>query len=372
MSAGDKKIAFFIARYSHSGVPLAQLRLAKAFLQRGHKIDFVIGYVPPGLSLPTGLGFEIVHLNQARTFKLLAPIVRMLRRNRFDVIFSAEDHLNAVVTLAVYLAGSRAKLSVSSRVTPYDTYSNRVLSKGWVLKKLNPLLWHRADALTCVSRDMVAQYQAIFGRTKHQAAYNVIVNADLDRKKAEHVDHPWFDDVNIPVVISAGRLAPEKGYPDLIAAMKLVNERMPVRLLMLGEGPLRAELQQLIDAAGLNDRIQLLGFQANPYKYYARSRLFVLSSYLEGLPNVLVEAMACGCAVVSTDCPTGPREVLQDLKVGRLVPMHSPQAMADAVIEMLSVLPDASQLKQAVLPFTEDRVIAVHQQMLGLESAVEA
>ena len=91
--------------------------------------------------------------------------------------------------------------------------------------------------------------------------------------------------------------------------MKLVNERVPVRLLMLGDGPLRGQLQHLIDEAGLNDRIQLLGFQENPYKYYARSRLFVLSSYVEGLPNVLVEAMACGCAVVSTDCPTGPREL---------------------------------------------------------------
>lgn len=368
----SQKVSFFVARFSNSGVPFAQLRLAKSFKRRGYEINFVIGYISPDLVLPTDLGFDVINLNQKRTFKLLVPIIGIIRCVRPSIVFSAEDHLNAVVTLAVCLAGSRAKLSVSSRVTPYDTYSDRVLSKGWILKKLNPLLWHRADALTCVSRDMVAQYQTIFGHTKHQASYNVIVNADLDRKKAENVEHPWFDDVNIPVVISAGRLAPEKGYPDLIAAMKLVNQRSPVRLLMLGEGPLRAELQQLIDEAGLNDRIQLLGFQANPYKYYARCRLFVLSSYLEGLPNVLVEAMACGCAVVSTDCPTGPREVLQDLKVGRLVPMRAPQAMADAVIEMLSVLPDASQLNQAVLPFTEDRVIAVHQRMLGLESAVEA
>ena len=362
----SQRICFFIARYSHSGVPLAQLRLAKAFLQRGYKIDFVIGYVPPGLTLPTDLGFDILNLAQPRTFKLLGPVVRMIRHNQPDVIFSAEDHLNLIVTLAVHLTGSRAKLSVSSRVTPYDTYSNRILSKGWVLKALNPLLWHRADALTCVSRDMVAQYKAIFGQTKHQTAYNVIVNADLERKKSEHVDHPWFDDLNIPVVISAGRLAVEKGYPDLIAAMKLVNQSMPVRLLMLGEGPMHAQLQHLIDEAGLQDRIQLLGYQANPYKYYARSRLFVLASYLEGLPNVLVEAMACGCAVVSTDCPTGPREVLQNLEVGRLVPMRSPQAMADAIAEMLEVLPDANLLKRAILPFTEDRVIAVHQQMLGL------
>ena len=113
----SQRICFFIARYSHSGVPLAQLRLAKAFLQRGHKIDFVIGYVPLGLSLPADLGFEILNLNEPRTFKLLAPILGILRNNQPDVIFSAEDHLNAVVTMAVHLTGSRAKLSVSSRVS---------------------------------------------------------------------------------------------------------------------------------------------------------------------------------------------------------------------------------------------------------------
>ncbi len=367
----SQKIIFFIARYSHSGVPLAQLRLAKAFYQRGFKVDFVIGYVPQGLSLPTDVQFDVINLAQARTFRLLWPLVGIIRRQQPDVIFSAEDHLNAVVTLAVLLAGSGARLSVSSRVTPYDTYSNKVLSKGWVLKALNPLLWRRADALTCVSKDMVKQYQAIFGKTKHQAAYNVIVNSDLERKKREEVDHPWLNDREIPVIISAGRLAPEKGYPDLIVAMKLVNEQLPVRLLMLGDGPLRGQLQQMIDEAGLNQRIQLLGFQPNPYKYYARSRLFVLSSYVEGLPNVLVEAMACGCAVVSTDCPTGPREVLQDGRVGRLVPIRSPRAMAEAVLEMLAASPDASILESAVLPFSEERVVAAHQSMLGLGHASE-
>lgn len=361
-----QRISFFIARYSHSGVPLAQMRLAKAFLQRGFKVDFVIGYVPLELTLPTDLGFAIVNLAQPRTFKLLWPIVRLIRSNQPDVIFSAEDHLNAVVTLAVLLVGSSARLSVSSRVTPYDTYSKKLMSKGWILKLINPLLWQRADALTCVSKDMVKQYQAIFGKTKHQAAYNVIVNSDLDRKKREGVDHPWFNDRKIPVVISAGRLAPEKGYPDLIAAMKLVNERMPVRLLMLGDGPLRGQLQQSIDDAGLNDRIQLLGFQANPYKYYAQSRLFVLSSYLEGLPNVMVEAIACGCAVVSTDCPTGPREVLQDGRFGRLVPVRSPQAMADAIVKTLATPLDAGELKEAVFPFTEEQVVQMHQTALGL------
>lgn len=358
------RVLFFIARYSHSGVPLAQLRLAKAFQQRGCEVKFVIGFVPDHLTRPPDQGFEIIDLGQPRTFLLFWPVVRLIRQLEPDVIFAAEDHLNAIVTMAVLLARSRAKLSVSSRVTPYDTYSGRPLSKGWVLKFLNPRLWHRADALTCVSKDMVRQYSEIFGATKHQAAYNVIVNSDLHLKKEEHVDHPWLSDSGIPVVVSAGRLAPEKGYPDLIAAMKLVNQQLPARLLVLGEGPMRDTLQSLIAEAGMGDRVQLVGFQSNPYKFFAKCRVFALSSYVEGLPNVLVEAMACGCAVVSTDCPTGPREVLQDGKYGRLVPVHSPQALADAIVQTLGAPPDADALAQAVLPFMEARVVDAHRHML--------
>lgn len=360
-------IIFFIARYSHSGVPLAQLRLAKAFTRRGFKVNFVIGFVPPELKLPANLGFEVIDLAQQRTYKLLPRLMTIIRSQRPDIIFSAEDHLNTVVTAAVILTRSRAKLSVSSRVTPYDTYSNTIFSKRWVLKIISKALWWRADALTCVSKDMVKQYKKIFGNTRHQAIYNVIVDSDLESKSSETVDHPWFFDKEIPIVISAGRLAPEKGYPDLIAAMKLVNERMPARLVILGEGPLRLQLQQMIDEAGLKDQAQLLGFQSNPYKFFARSRLFVLSSYVEGLPNVLVEAIACGCGVVSTDCPTGPSEVLSKGRFGELVPVRAPQAMAEAIIRLLDAAPTVDELREeAIFPFVEEQVIQTHQRVLGL------
>ena len=361
------KIIFFIARYSYSGVPLAQLRLAKAFLLRGFEVNFVIGFVPAEFKLPANLGFEVIDLGQQRTYRLLPRLMTIIRSQRPDIIFSAEDHLNAMVTAAVILTKSRAKLSVSSRVTPYDTYSNNIFSKRWILKIISKSLWWRVDALTCVSKDMVKQYNKIFGNTRHQAIYNVIVDSDLKRKSAEVVDHPWFSDKEIPIVISAGRLAPEKGYPDLIAAMKLVNERQPARLVILGEGSLRPQLQQMIDEAGLKDRAQLLGFQSNPYKFFAKSRLFVLSSYVEGLPNVLVEAIACGCGVVSTDCPTGPSEVLGEGRFGELVPVHAPQAMSKAIVRLLDAEPTGDDEREAaIFPFLEDQVIQLHQRVLGL------
>jgi glycosyltransferase involved in cell wall biosynthesis len=116
----------------------------------------------------------------------------------------------------------------------------------------------------------------------------------------------------------------------------------------------------------LGDRVQLVGFQENPYNFFTQSRVFVLSSYSEGLPSVLVEAIACGCAVVSTDCPTGPREVLKNGRFGELVPVGSPQAMAEAILRALETRLSAGELSEAVFPFTEAEVVQAHMRALGI------
>ena len=358
------KIAFFIARHSHSGVPLAQIRLAKAFRRRGYEVEFVIGYVPSDVTEPVIEGIDVINLNQPRTYKTLFSIISYLRKSKPGVIFSAEDHLNAIVTLAVLATRSKAKLGTSSRVTPYDTYSNNVLTKRWVLKQINKVLWRRVDALVCVSKDMVKQYQAIFGATKYQCIYNVVVDSDIYDKMAVPVDDPWLNDTSTPLIITAGRLAPEKGFPDLINAMTLLRDSAAARLVILGEGPLRNGLEALIEEQGLTNSVRLLGFQENPYKYLSKANVFVLSSYAEGLPNVLVEAMACGLTPVSTNCPTGPEEVLKNGKCGYLVPVHDPAAMAKAIQKALENPIRPEHIREAIEPFTEERVIKRHQSVL--------
>lgn len=361
------RIVFFIARHSRSGVPLAQMRLAKAFQRRGFQVDFVVGHVPEGIAPPSGEGIRVIVLGRARAVAMFAPICHYLRTERPGVVFSAEDHLNFVVTAAMLLTRSRAKLSVSSRVTPFDTYSNRILTKRWFLKQIATPLGRRADALVCVSRDMIAQYVSIFGPRPYQCIYNVICDEDSARKMHEPVlDEPWLQDAGIPVVISAGRLAPEKGFPDLIKAVRIANDTRPVRLLILGEGPLHAELEQLIDEEDARDVVKLIGFRSNPHQYFSKSAVFVLSSYVEGLPNVLVEAMECGCTPVATDCPTGPREVLNDGEYGELVPVRDPATMAGAILRALAQPMPPERLRQAVQPFTEGEVIKRHRASLGI------
>ena len=361
-----KKIAFYIARYSHSGVPLAQIRLAKAFLRRGYKIEFLIGYTSPNLKIPVIPGAKVINLNISRTSLLIYPIAKHIKKYKPDIIFSAEDHLNTIVSMAAFFVRSEAKISASSRISPYRTYSDKLLSKEWVLKYLNPIARRRIDVNVCVSKDMIKAYQEIFGETNHQAIYNIAYDQDTSIKMSEIIEDAWIADNSIPLVITAGRLSPGKGFPDLINAIDILKCEMPIKLAILGEGESRKELESLIKSKNLEDTVRLLGFQSNPLKYFNKANVFVLSSYFEGLPNVLIEAMASGCSVVSTDCPTGPREVLQDGKFGDLIPMHNPEAMAKAIKKSLINPTSEELLNEAIAPFREMYVIEQHLKSLRL------
>jgi len=169
------------------------------------------------------------------------------------------------------------------------------------------------------------------------------------------------------VLVAAGSLAPWKGFGDLIRAMDVLKRRgRDVRLVILGEGALRAELEALVAELGLGDRIRLPGFTDNVLKYFARADAFVLSSHVEGMPNVLVEAMMCGCTPVATDCQTGPRELLQDGRYGYLVPVGEADGIADGIEAALDNPIPPERLAEAVTPFEEAAVIGRHFQVLGL------
>lgn len=360
------KIAVITPVFALAGVPLAQMRLARALAGRGHNVSLMIGRVLTGYSFIPPENLTSIVFNRSNVRSLLWPLVQCLSNEKPDVVFSAEDHLNTIVLAAAVISGTSAKISCSSRVTPFDTYSNRKLSKRWILKQAVRSVMGRADALTCVSQDMVKQYQSVFNNAPHLCAYNIVSDSSSQLKMQEAVDHPWFPSNDVPVVVAAGRLAPWKGFADLIDAMAIVCAHRPVRLLILGDGPLRIELQQRISDRGLVHAVQLAGYVENPLKYFSRADIFALSSHVEGLPNVLVEAMMCGCTPVATDCPTGPREVLVDGRFGYLVKPRDPRSIADGILKSLDCRIPPEQLAEAVRPFEEDAVISRHFALLGL------
>ena len=365
------RICVVTPRFTISGVPLAQLRFARALAEAGNTVDLVVGYVPEGSTMPEVPGVHITVLDKPKVRNMVWALADYLRRVKPDVVFAAEDHLVALVLFAAIVSGSRAKISGSSRVTPFDTYSTKPLTKRWLLKQFMRAVAWRADALTCVSEDMVLQYRQVFKNPRHVAVYNIVDDPASRARIAEPVDDPWFVDQDgsrdRPVAVAAGMLAPWKGFEELIDAFALLRDRgRDVRLVILGEGPDRAKLEAQVARLGLTDRIRLPGHTLNPLKFFARADVFVLSSRVEGMPNVLVEAMMCGCTVVATDCPTGPRELLQEGRYGYLVRPRDPAAIADGVEAALD-LPIASDLTaEAIRPFHQDAVIDRHFTILGL------
>ncbi|WP_348523051.1 glycosyltransferase [Endozoicomonas sp. G2_2] len=205
--------------------------------------------------------------------------------------------------------------------------------------------YSRADALITVSDGVGRDLVRIVGVAAHrvETLSNPVVSAALIERAAEPVTHPWFEDV-APLVVAVGRLSPEKNYRLLIEAFAhLRAARADVRLAILGEGQERVALEALRDELGLSECVTLPGWVDNPHAWMARASLLTLSSDWEGLPTVLIEAMACGCPVVATDCMHGPREIVDHGRYGRLVPVGDVQAFARAMAETIDA-PHASDL----------------------------
>jgi glycosyltransferase involved in cell wall biosynthesis len=164
--------------------------------------------------------------------------------------------------------------------------------------------------------------------------YNPVVAPDLRSQSEEPTGDPWFDE-QIPVLLAAGRLVHAKGFDLLLEAVARVRRQAPCRLIILGDGPLRGDLSARCKDLGIADAVKLLGFVANPFAFMRRCSAFVLPSRFEGLPGVLIQAMACGAAVVAADCPFGPSEIVISGESGILVPPEDPGALAEALLALL-------------------------------------
>jgi glycosyltransferase involved in cell wall biosynthesis len=192
---------------------------------------------------------------------------------------------------------------------------------------------------------------------------NPVVTAELLDQARCPLDHPWFHPSAPPVVMGVGRLTRQKDFPTLLHAFAAVRASRPCRLVILGEGRDRPALAALAAALNINLDVDLPGFIPNPYAYMARAAAFVLSSAWEGSPNVLTEALALGTPVVATDCPSGPREILQHGRLGRLVPIGRPEAMADAIAAILDNPPLRKACREVLVryaaPASAQRYLAV-------------
>ena len=392
-----KHLALFIPSLAGGGVAKFILNLAKSFVSRGHKIDLLLCRVTgPYLDqIPTGV--TIVQLKASSGWRgrssvlaadykalglLLLPIllpykapkpvnflpdlVRYLQCERPDALFSAKTPCNLVALWAKRLAGGSTRIVVSERSSLSPIVQRK---KEWRWRFVPPVIgrvYPWADGIVSVSDGVGDDVASVTGllRERITTIYNPIMAHEILEKSHGPLDHPWFVPNATPIILGVGRLVPQKDFPCLLRTFRHVRSVRSAKLVILGEGRLRGELETLAKTLGIAQDVSMPGFIQNPYVFMARASVLALSSAWEGFGNVIGEALACGCPVVSTDCPSGPAEVLKNGAVGTLVPVGNDKALAEAILAVLDKPPDRASLHARASEFDPDIISETYLKIL--------
>jgi len=358
-------IAIFLATMHGGGVERMRLNLARAFLERGYRVDLVLATVEgPNLAhVPPAV--NIVDLHAGRVLLSLPALVRYLRRARPDALLAGMNHANIVALWARRMAGVPARVVISIHNT-LSISSRNATRRDRLVPWFAARCYGWAEGVVAVSNGVADDLSATIGlpRAGIEVINNPVVVPELATQAAAPVDHPWFGAGEPPVLLSVGRLTAQKDYPMLLRAFAEVRTRRPARLIILGEGGMRAELEARISEMGLAEAVSLPGFMPNPYAFMSAAAVFVLSSAWEGFGNVLVEALAVGTPVIATDCPSGPAEILGGGRYGRLVPVGDSTAMAEAIVAVLDSPPPPAVLRQRSVGYAYDAVAARYLALL--------
>ncbi|MBI5431131.1 MAG: glycosyltransferase [Nitrosomonadales bacterium] len=332
-----QRIALFVPTLHGGGAERVMANLAIAFCERGIGVDLVLlkAEGPYLRELPPGV--RVIDLDAPRLLAGLAALARYLRRERPLAMLAAMNHANVGAMLAALLSRSRVPIVVSEHNAASVSLDQDPGIKTAVLKMLMRALYPRARNIVAVSQGVADDLGSLLhlDTNRIRVIPNPIVNGKIRALAEQPVSHPWLSDKSVPVILAVGRLTLQKDFETLLRALGKAAKQRPMRLMILGEGELRNTLESLVAELGLSQVVALPGFVDNPYAYMKRADMFVLSSRWEGFGNVLVEAMACGVPVISTDCPSGPAEILENGKWGRLVPVGDADALALAMLDTL-------------------------------------
>lgn len=344
------------------------LLLAGAFAARGLDVDLVLARSMGEYLSKVPERVRLVDLQVPRLRATPPHLASYLRRERPAALLSAYDHLNILPVAARVLSGVRTRLVCTVHInlsTHLKLTQPGVRSRAYA--RLLRAAFHSADHTVCVSQGVADDVVTNLGVSPERVSviYNPVLLDRVRELAEEPVDHPWFQPGGPPVILGMGRLDAQKDFPSLLRAFSIVRQKKAAKLAILGEGNERAQLEQLVEDLKIDGDVWLPGFVENPYRYLKRAAVFAMSSRWEGLPLVLIEALALGVSVVSTDCPSGPREVLENGRWGRLVPMGDSAALADAIGNALDkpiVAPPA-----ALERFDMEQVVSQYLNVLGLE-----
>ncbi len=366
---GEIDVAIMLHDFAETGVARNALAIAEAAHNEGLRTEIwvvnragpLVAQVPSGVGLVT-LGCRKLGRANRRLADVAAigNLAKAYRRRRPAIALSAGNHFHIAASAAYLLAGSPTPVRLLVRVSN-PPFQGRNIPIGSFSAWLYRLRFSGAKRIISVSAELREILVNDIGLDPNRIV-TIVNSIDLEAAKqraAQPPEHPWFAAGEPPVILGIGRLAPQKNFSLLIRAFAQVRGVRPARLVIIGEGTgaepgkLRA-LAASLDLTSAD--VWFAGHQSNPLKFLANAGLFVLTSNWEGMSNVLLEAMACGCPVVATDCPTGVREVLENGRIGPIVPVNDPDALANAMIRRLDEPRDSERLTEHVARFDDDRM----------------
>ena len=338
--------------------------------QRGYAVDLLhVRKHGPWLDQPPA-GINIIDLGTRHTYSSLPTLINYLRQQRPAVLLSDKDRVNRTALLARFLARVPTRLVLSSGTTISIDLKNRSVFERWLQRNSMGKLYPFADNIIVTSEgvaDDMSRYTGL-ARNRITVVPSPVIPDSLLQEQLPVPDHPWFRDKNAPLIMSVGELCGRKDFGTLLQAFALLHQKRPCRLMILGRGKRRASLLELASKLGIADDVAFPGFVDSPYAYMAHADLFAFTSRWEGLGFVLIEALAVGTPVVSTDCPSGPAEILQNGRFGPLVPVGDSAALARTMQNVLNNPLPPDQLRLAARPYTISAATDAYLQAMGLAS----
>lgn len=361
-----KKIAVYFPSMADGGAERITLNLIRHLAEHyDYPIDLVLVSATGPFIKDVPTNVRIVDLKARRSLTSIPGLVKYLRKERPHVLLSGMDFVNVIALLSRKLARVQTRTVVCLHTNLTAQLANPVLLRGRFIVPFLKWTHPWADTIVATSKGCGDDFLEVTGVGKEnmELIYNPVITSDIKPKADRPVDHRWFSADSPPVILAVGRLARQKNFEMLINAFALLRKTHDAKLLILGEGVKRGELEGLVESLGLQNDVDMPGFADNPFSYMAKAKMFVLSSHYEALPTVLVEAMHCGTQLVSTDCPSGPNEILAYGKYGSLVPVNDAAAFCNAMISALET-DQFIQDEKACNPFIDKNVVSQYLDVL--------
>jgi glycosyltransferase involved in cell wall biosynthesis len=359
-------VALFFAA-TGGGVQRGRVTIANALAERGVKVACVLPEAKGPFLERLSPAVDLVDLGTRRPLSLVLALARWLREARPAALLASQQHAIVAALWARRLSGVEVPLTAIQHNTLSELCrQSRRRAVRWLLPRTAQLFFPWADQVCAVSCGVAGDLAEVTGIPVRdiRILYNPTVTPELIAQAKLPSGHQWLDAKDGPVILGAGNLSAIKDFAMLIRAFARVRRTQPVRLIVLGEGDERPRLESLARELGVAGEVDLPGFRSNPYAFMARADLFALSSRVEGMPNTIIEALACGCPVVATDCPSGPAEILEGGRYGALVPPGDDSALADAMSATLRGAPDPGALRARAADFSVERAVERYLELL--------